>query len=210
MSVTVLAPAKPIVSASLATVVYNGSVTVMPYVSGTKIDVSLACLVKGSDCVESLTVPGQGTFDVQADGSVKFTADSLFAGDIVWVTYRATDAFGQTGENTVAINVLLPVGPIVQPVNVTVDYNKSATFTPSYTGTSVVSKCLVSALDCVSTVVVDGKGTFTVVDGVVTFVPLSTFAGDSACVTYRVTDRWGQSSSEIGRASCRERVSSPV
>jgi CshA-type fibril repeat protein len=198
LSVTVLAPAKPVVSASLATIAYqSASVNLMPYVSGTMIDNSAACLVSGSDCVKSLTVDGKGTFVVLSDGSVTFTPLSTFAGDIVWVTYRATDAFGQSAENTIAVTVSLPVAPIVSPATVSVDYNKNAVFTPSYTGTSIVSACLVSGLDCVTSLEVADKGTFTVVDGVVTFDPLPTFAGETVCETYKVADRWGQSSSAV-------------
>ena len=195
VSVTVLAPAKPIVSASLATVDYNQGVTLTPFVTGTKIQTALACLVDGSTCVKTLTVPGEGTFEVLSDGRVEFTPDEDFAGDVVWVTYRAEDLWGQTGENTVAVTVSLPAAPIVAPARETIDYNTSALLEPVVTGTYVqpIDACLMDGSDCVKELEVTGKGTFTVLDnGKVTFVPFSTFAGGIAWATYRATDRWGQ------------------
>ena len=195
VSVTVLLPAKPVVTASSTTVNYNTGASFMPFVSGTMIQTGSACLVDGDNCVTELTVAGKGTFDVLEDGSVTFIPLATFAGDLAWVTYRATDFWGQTGENTIAVTVSLPVAPIVSPVNVTVDYNTGTILVPLIESPTNfgVWPCLVSGNDCVSEVVVAGKGAFTVLeDGSVSFTPLPSFAGGIAWVTYRAYDLWGQ------------------
>ncbi|MEY4367609.1 MAG: hypothetical protein RLZ28_1024, partial [Actinomycetota bacterium] len=130
-----------------------------------------------------------------ADGSVQFTPLDTFAGDVVWVTYRATDLWGQTGENTIAVTVSLPAAPIVAPGRDTIDYNTSSLLSPVVAGTKVqtLDACLVDGTDCVKELEVTGKGIFTVLDnGKVTFVPFNTFAGGIAWATYRATDLWGQ------------------
>ena len=180
ISIEVLLPAKPVVTASSKIVDYNQDAEFAPFVTGTLVQDGDACLVDGDACVTELVVEGKGTFFVLEDGSVTFTPLETFAGDIAWVTYRATDLWGQTGENVVSVTVLKAAAPIVEPTNVTTDYNTSKTFTPVVTGTLVQNgqACLVDGSDCVTELLVEGKGTFVILeDGSVVFTPVNTFAG---------------------------------
>jgi hypothetical protein len=153
------------------------------------------CLVSGSDCVKELSIAGKGTFTVLVDGSVVFTPLDSYRGGLVWATYRASDIWGQFGENIVSVNVIYAAGPVAEPINTTVNYDTSAELTPVVTGITVMNDqtCLVSGSDCVKVLFVDGKGTFTVLEnGDITFDPLSSFRGGLAWATYRAYDAWGQ------------------
>jgi CshA-type fibril repeat protein len=191
----VLPPAAPIVDSNEQTIVYNTATDVTPNVVGYKLQPTQACIVSGLHCYRTFTVSGAGTFTVLADGTLIFTPLDTFAGGSVTVTYRAYDLWGQNDQNTVKVNVSLPDAPSVDPSEVTVDYNHVANVTPTVYGAyiQVGEACLVDGDNCVKRLVVDGKGTFNVLDdGSVSFTPLDTFAGDSVTATYRATDFKGQ------------------
>jgi len=199
LNVEVLLPDAPVVDPVDTTTPYFTPKTVTPGVTGTKIDASKACIVDGSSCVKGLTITGQGTYTVNLDGSVTFTPIDGFAGKVTTITYRATDGWGQTAENTIDIEVLKPSAPAVDPVVDTTPYNTPIDVTNNVTGQhiQVADACLVDPSDstkCVKFVTIAGQGTFTVNnDGSVTFTPFDTFAGVVDTVTYRAFDKWGQS-----------------
>ena len=74
-----------------------------------------------------MTVDGQGTFAVQADGSVRFTPAAGFSGPVDAVTYRVADENGTHASATITVTVgAAPVagddqGSTKQGVDVTVD-----------------------------------------------------------------------------------------
>jgi CshA-type fibril repeat protein len=188
-------PAAPVVDQVSVLVDYNTSVDLEPVVTGTYIQSAEACLVDGETCVQELTIEGQGTFTVNEDGTVTFVPLETFVGQVTTVVYRAVDLWGQTGENTLDVLVLLPAAPEVLPVAEVTDYLTEITVTPEFTGSMVQEQtaCLVSGAECVKVLTIDGQGTFTVNDdGSVTFMPAEGFAGLVTTVTYRICDLFEQ------------------
>ena len=146
-----------------------------------------------------VVVPGVGTYEVLADGSVTFTPAEHFSGTAPAIAYQVADANGTTAEADLVVTVGAPLGaeakpdqgakPVTGPVTIDPLTNdtpsQGATFVPS-------SVCLVNLSgDCVSTVTVPGVGTWVVNnDGTVTFTPVTGYRGP-ATIGYQVTDTNG-------------------
>jgi CshA-type fibril repeat protein len=156
----------------------------------------------------TLTVAGQGTYTVNADGTVTFDPLSSFAGTATPITYQVSDTTGQTDSSTITPTVTPPPLPIATPDTETVIPGATATFNnitgtaPLATGTllDATKTCLVNPATnaCGTTVTILNEGTYTLdpTTGVVTFVALSTITpGTKTSVTYRVTDVTGQTAS---------------
>ena len=143
-----------------------------------------------------MTVDGQGTFTVLADGSVRYTPAAGFSGPVDGVAYRVADDNGTHASATLTVTV--GDGPIAgddqtstkQDVDVTVDVldndlpGTDATLVP---GTVLLKDPSVGTWN--ATVTVAGEGTWTVdpSTGKVTFDPEAAFTG-TGTVTYRVSD----------------------
>ena len=157
----------------------------------------------------SVTVPGEGTYTVNPDGTVTFDPLPTFVGTVVTpVTYQVTDVLGRTSDADIRPTVLPPPPPIATPETRLVVPSGTATFT-NVIGTSALASgvqlqtgstngpCLVDPLTsvCGTTVVIAGEGTWTIdrTTGVATFVAEAGITtGPKTSVTYRVTDFAGQ------------------
>jgi CshA-type fibril repeat protein len=157
----------------------------------------------------SVTVPGEGTYTVNPDGTVTFDPLPTFVGTVVTpVTYQVTDVLGRTSDADIRPTVLPPPPPIAAPETRLVVPSGTATFT-NVIGTSALASgvqlqtgstngpCLVDPLTsvCGTTVVIAGEGTWTIdrTTGVATFVAEAGITtGPKTSVTYRVTDFAGQ------------------
>jgi uncharacterized repeat protein (TIGR02059 family) len=160
----------------------------------------------------TLTVANEGTYTVNANGTVTFDPLPTFSGTATPVTYQATDTLGRTDDATITPTVTPPPAPVATPETKAVIPGGTATFT-TITGTSglatgtqlqtsgVKATCLITpssspaSCDADNVVTIAGEGTFTLnpTTGVVTFVAdVSATAGTKTALTYRVTDITGQ------------------
>jgi len=160
----------------------------------------------------TLTVANEGTYTVNANGSVTFDPLPTFSGTATPVTYQATDTLGRIDDATITPTVTPPPAPVATPETKAVIPGGTATFT-TITGTSGLATgtqlqtsgakatCLITpgsspaACDADNVVTIAGEGTFTLnpSTGVVTFVAdASATAGTKTALTYRVTDVTGQ------------------
>jgi CshA-type fibril repeat protein len=170
-----------------------------PLVVGSVVFTSAAATNGGKTLVTT-----EGTWQVNADGTVTFTPADGYTGTTAPVEYQITDSTGDT--DTANLTVTVRPGPSATPDSATtnqgvpVDLSPLANDTPSQnpdgTDGSFVTSTLVltspDATDGGKTLVVAGQGTWTVnADGTVTFDPLPTFTGTTAPVAYAVTDTFG-------------------
>ena len=157
----------------------------------------------------SVTVPGEGTYTVNANGTVTFDPLPTFTGVAQTpVTYQVTDVLGRTADADITPTVLPPPPPIATPETRVVVPSGTATFTNVIGASALASgvqlqtgttngPCLVDPATslCGTTVVIAGQGTWTIdrTTGVATFVAeAGILPGTKTSVTYRVTDFAGQ------------------
>jgi CshA-type fibril repeat protein len=154
----------------------------------------------------SLTVPGEGTYTVNPDGTVTFNPLPTFVGQVATpVTYQAKDSLDRYVSTTITPTVLPPPLPTASPDAITTDYDTNQTYTPLGNDTAgaadfplLASSVKLCGIDpaqtpnnCTQTsLTVPGEGTYTVnPDGTVTFNPLPTFVGQVATpVKYQAKD----------------------
>ncbi|WP_309133338.1 Ig-like domain-containing protein [Cellulomonas sp.] len=158
------------------------------------LDPASVVLVRGTERVSELVVEGEGRWTVDPrTGAVTFTPEPGFLTDPAPVVYEVTDSTGDTVSATATVGYVPDATDDVDLANtigdtVTVDVlvNDAGDMDP----TSVV---LVDGTDRVTTLVVEGEGTWTVdaATGAVTFTPEDGFTGNPAPVTYEVTDTTG-------------------
>jgi CshA-type fibril repeat protein len=160
----------------------------------------------------TLTVANEGTYTVNANGTVTFDPLPSFKGTATAITYQATDSLGRSDDATITPTVTPPPAPVATPETKPVIPGGTATFT-TITGTSGLATgtqlqtsgdnktCLITpgsnpaACDADNVVTIVGEGTFTLnpATGLVTFVAdTSATAGTKTALTYRVTDVTGQ------------------
>ncbi len=150
----------------------------------------------------TVTVPGEGTYAVQPDGSVRLTPASGFSGDAS-VGYRVRDTNGTAASATLTVTV--GDAPTASPDTTTTPQNVTITVpvldndTPG-TGARIdaSSVALRDPADATfkSVVTVPGEGTYTAnPDGTVTFDSLPAFTGEASPLTYRFSDSDGNTAS---------------
>ena len=164
--------------------------------------------VNTSCTLTSLTVAGEGTYTVNADGTVTFDPLPTFTGTASPVKYVVADNFGQLTNATITPTVSMPVAPTATPESKAVIPGGTATFTTvtgaGGLGSSPVSlnmsaTCLLTpgtqTCDADGVVTIAGEGTYTLntSTGVVTFVAdINATQGSQTPISYRITDQFGQ------------------
>ena len=165
--------------------------------------------VDGNGVVTAVTIANQGTYTVDpATGVVTFVPVDSFTGQATRVTYTVSDNLGQTATATYTPTVLPPARPTADPEttsgakgvpqstnlldgDLTSDpgitlVSASVRLCPSTTTTpQITTACTLETL------VVPSVGTYTVVDGVMTFAPEPNYVGTPPAVVYQVTDSMG-------------------
>lgn len=158
----------------------------------------------------TVTISGRGTYTlVPATGVVTFAAlAGAPSGSVTPVTYRVTDAVGQTATGT--ITAIVPMPPTanndsstgamnaVQTIAVTSNDVSGAASAPLSPAT--VTLCATTATTnaaCLSanlaTLTVSGQGTYTAnADGTITLVPVTNYFGTASSIKYIVQDTLGQ------------------
>ena len=90
---------------------------------------------------KSLTIDGQGTWQVNANGTVTFTPLSSFAGSAV-TTYQISDSLGNTATATVTVSVYAPAAPTAVDdsgtTSVNTTLNQTVAILTNDTGTGIV------------------------------------------------------------------------
>ncbi|PKQ22848.1 MAG: hypothetical protein CVT65_11160, partial [Actinobacteria bacterium HGW-Actinobacteria-5] len=159
----------------------------------------------------TLTVPGEGTYEVNADATVTFTPADGFRGTATGVDYRVSDANGTTASATLTITVGTP--PVATDDTATTPYDTAVTLRPldndtagddgagNVGGLDAASLVFTSpgATDGDHTLVVAGQGSWTIdpAAGAVRFDPEKGFHGSTASVAYRVTDSHGHEATAL-------------
>ncbi|MDX3006518.1 Ig-like domain-containing protein [Kribbella solani] len=142
----------------------------------------------------ALVVPGEGTFTVQPNGSIRFAPVDGFAGATVPVGYEVADRNGTIGAATLTVTVR--ARPIAMPdaartkQHVAVTIDPLANDKPGPDAKLDPDSLLLVGPDgaLVDDVTVAGQGTYVVANGKVTFSPTATFTGTARPVAYEVKD----------------------
>ncbi|KQS17040.1 hypothetical protein ASG05_05700 [Frigoribacterium sp. Leaf186] len=155
--------------------------------------------------VPTLTVDGEGTYSVTPDGEVVFEPLPTFTGPATPVTYSVADVNGDRDTATLTVSVTAAPLPAGLDDTVGTAYNTPVTFTPTGNddkGDPAASFVLNSVRltdpatgDPVTTVTIDGEGTYTVdtTTGQITFTPDPDFTGEATPVSYTATTTFGES-----------------
>ncbi|PNY82379.1 Ig-like domain-containing protein [Deinococcus koreensis] len=202
ISVTVVGP--PVAKDDSASTPLNTPVTLNPPANdtGTDLDPKTIDLDPGTPGQQtSVTIPGKGTFELQPDGTVKFTPVGGFAGTVT-APYTISDALGQTS-NPATLSVTIIAPPVAKDDAASGVFDQPVKLTPPANDTASPGATLLPGsidLDPATpgqqtAVTVPGKGTFRLdpATGDVTFTPLPGFSGPVS-VPYTIGDSLGQTS----------------
>ncbi|WP_316959795.1 YSIRK-type signal peptide-containing protein [Staphylococcus sp. IVB6181] len=150
--------------------------------------------------VNSVTVPGQGTYTANDNGTVTFTPDPGFVGTATPISVVRVDTNGTPAQTTYTPTVTA-VAPTAEPAVTSGVQGQPQTGTPTFNGgdTSVpinesVPPKLVDPTthEKVSSVTVPDQGTYTAnPDGTVTFQPVPQFTGEATPVSVERVDTNG-------------------
>ncbi|WP_237771327.1 Ig-like domain-containing protein [Kribbella sp. ALI-6-A] len=155
-----------------------------------------------------VTVPGQGRWHVDPDGTVVFDPIPAFTGPVTGLTYRVSDWFDQATRSTIAVSVA-PVTPVAMDDNTTTPYDtvvrvrvlgndKAGDPTaPLMPGTLRLEDPADGVFK--PSVSVKGQGAFTARDGLVVFDPAPGFSGSAPELTYQVADDNGTFATAVVR-----------
>ncbi|GEB16923.1 Ig-like domain-containing protein [Pimelobacter simplex] len=156
---------------------------------------SLTLLDAEGNPVESVTIPGEGTYTV-ADGRIVFTPEPQFTGTATPVDYRIADVNGTTAESTYTPTID-PVTPVANPDKTSGPQGVPQSIDPlanDEAGDPAVplDPDSLTLLDAegnpADSVTVPGEGTYTIEDGKIVFTPEPQFTGTATPVDYRIAD----------------------
>ena len=159
------------------------------------------------DGTTTKTIPGEGTYTVDPDGTVHFTPDPQFKGKGTTMTVVRKDQNGTpvTAEYTAVVHPASPEGTEVETAGV---QGKVQSGKPNFIGGKVTIGGVEKTVDIdeavpaklidpktgqeVTTVTIPGEGTYTVAeDGTVTFTPDPQFKGKGTELTVKRVDKNG-------------------
>ena len=159
------------------------------------------------DGTTTKTIPGEGTYTVDPDGTVHFTPDPQFKGKGTTMTVVRKDQNGTpvTAEYTAVVHPASPLGTEVETAGV---QGKVQSGKPNFIGGKVTIGGVEKTVDIdeavpaklidpktgqeVTAVTIPGEGTYTVAeDGTVTFTPDKNFKGKGTELTVKRVDKNG-------------------
>ena len=163
------------------------------------------CVLATSDAScssTSLTIPGEGTYTVNSNGTITFDPLPTFAGDATAIKYVVSDNFGQKSSAQISVEVEYPEPSDADPNTSEGISGATQTVNPLDNDTSAAGVSLDATTvrlcgdgetvpNCTATSVYKaGQGTYSVntTTGIVTFVPDTGFAGTAGTVSYVVED----------------------
>ena len=145
-------------------------------------------------------IPGQGSYQVNPEGTVTFDPLPGFTGTAAALTYRVSDWFDQATRSTITVTVT-PITPVAvddvakTPYEKTVAVQVLTNDKPGDKSAPLVpgSLLLTDPADGLlkATVTIPNEGVYTAAGGVVTFDPGATFRGPGTQLTYQVADSNG-------------------
>jgi CshA-type fibril repeat protein len=159
----------------------------------------------------TVTVAGEGTYVVKANGTVQFTPESTYYGTATPMPYSVRDSLGQVAHSTLNPKVVPPPAPITELDTGTAEQGSSVVLSPwnndnggvvpsGVTGTvelvpNSIRLCgpTDTAPNCTRTSLTTDDGTYTVntTTGQVTFVHRAGFIGTvTQPVTYQIANNW--------------------
>ncbi|WP_328327114.1 Ig-like domain-containing protein [Kribbella sp. NBC_00382] len=151
---------------------------------------------------KKLTVPGQGTYEVQTSGAIQFDPLPAFHGDGSLIQYKVTDSQHNTASSTLGVEVTA-IQPFTVDDSAITAFNQPITLNvltndkPGDPSAPLVPKSLLlqdpaDATKYQQTITQPGEGTYTTKpDGSITFAPVKDFQGMTTPATYRVSDTNG-------------------
>ncbi|MGZ0152100.1 Ig-like domain-containing protein [Kribbella sp. WER1] len=211
LTVTVAKPAPPTAEPDTATGKQNVPLRVSPLANdlpgvGTVLDPHSLTLVDPADgsLAKLVKIPGQATYQVNADGTVTVDPLPAFTGTGAKVTYRVSDEFGQTARSTITVTIA-PVKPVAADDTARTPYGKTVTVSvlandkPGDPTAPLVpgSLQLVDPADGLAkeAVRIPNEGEYSAAGGAVRFDPSATFRGPGTPLTYQVADTNGTKAS---------------
>jgi CshA-type fibril repeat protein len=159
----------------------------------------------------TVTVAGEGTYVVKANGTVQFTPETTYSGTATPMPYSVRDSLGQVAHSTLNPVVVPPPAPITELDTGIAEQGSSVVLSPwnndnggvvpsGVTGTvelvpNSVRLCgsTDTAPNCTRTSLTTDDGTYTVntTTGQVTFVHRAEFIGTvTQPVTYQIANNW--------------------
>jgi CshA-type fibril repeat protein len=158
-------------------------------------------LIAGGSPSTAVTVPGEGQYVLDPIGGLlTFTPDPAFSGQGTGVTFRLTDAYGQSATGTYRPTVTPPAGPTAG------NLTSTGVGTSTHTVAAVIPAgdtitLLASGGSAATTLTVAGEGTYSLdtSSATITYTPLLGFAGTATGVSYRVADAYGQTATATYR-----------
>ena len=159
------------------------------------------------DGTTTKTIPGEGTYTVDPDGTVHFTPDKQFKGKGTTMTVVRKDQNGTpvTAEYTAVVHPASPEGTEVETAGV---QGKVQSGKPNFIGGKATIDGVEKTVEIdeavpaklidpktgqeVTTITIDGEGTYTVAEnGTVTFTPDKNFKGKGTELTVKRVDKNG-------------------
>ena len=165
----------------------SGTVALPTTIASVPVDSSYTCLWSQGNCVTSMTIAGQGLFQVDLNGDVLFQPSAGFGGTTNSVTWQESTA-GQTQSETGTLTFSVALPPTVGSLAASGPYGHALVIpivATSGAGTSLdwSAACLSQDASltngCSSEVSVTDVGSFTLnaTQHAVTFIPETTFTG---------------------------------
>ncbi len=164
-----------------------------------KLDPSSVLIGTQRDFAKTVTIPGEGTYAVQASGSVQFDPLPAFHGKAKPIRYRVADSNKTVALSTLGMTVV-PVTPstvndsAITPFNRPITVNVLANDKPGDPSAPLVagSVLLKDGSAYGKSLTRPGEGPYVVnADGSITFTPVKDFQGVTTPAKYKVSDRNG-------------------
>ena len=141
------------------------------------------------------TIPGEGTYKVNPDGTVTFTPEKTFTGKGTGVTVKRVDKNGTpvTAKYTPTVTPVTPEGTPAETTDIQgKEQNGKPEFKPGNPEVPMDDEVPATFEDGSTTKTIPGEGTYKVnPDGTVTFTPEKTFTGKGTGVTVKRVDKNG-------------------
>ncbi|WP_433160703.1 Ig-like domain-containing protein [Kribbella sp. CA-247076] len=207
LTVTIAKPPPPTAKTDTGTTKQNVRLLLDPLANdtagqGTGLDpLSLVLIDPADGSMKKLVkIPGQGSYQVNPEGTVIVDPLPGFTGTATPLTYRVSDWFDQATRSTITVTVT-PITPVAVDDTAKTPYEKTvavkvlANDTPGDKSAPLVpgSLLLTDPADGVlkASVTIRNEGVYTAAGGVVTFDPGATFRGPGTQLTYQVADSNG-------------------
>ena len=141
------------------------------------------------------TIPGEGTYKVNPDGTVTFTPEKTFTGKGTGVTVKRVDKNGTpvTAKYTPTVTPVTPEGTPAETTDIQgKEQNGKPEFKPGNPEVPMDDEVPATFEDGSTEKVIPGEGTYTVSpEGTVTFTPEKNFTGKGTGVTVKRVDKNG-------------------